>query len=119
MLPLASRLPSHVSSILMYRYPASFMPEETMASAAARTSLSVTLPAKRFQLFQPMGGVAANVLVCASSAEGMRRAASSRARNALGIVSPVRRSTIGHYPCPEPVASESGPADPESLRSAP
>src|ERR1700733_11340028 len=90
MLPLASRLPSHVSSILMYRYPASFMPEETMASAAARTSLSFTLPAKRFQLFQPMGGVAARVAVCANNVDGMSRAASSRARNPLSIDSPER-----------------------------
>src|ERR1700722_11828702 len=86
-------------------YPASFMPEETIASAAARTSLSVTLPANRFQLFQPMGGVAANVLDCASNAEGMTRAASSRARNALSIVSPIRRFTIGHFPYPEPAVA--------------
>ena len=35
------------------------MPVATRLSAAARMSLSVTLPAKKFQLFQPMGGVAA------------------------------------------------------------
>src|SRR6266567_4004125 len=38
------------------------MPLATMASAAARTALSSTLPAKRFQLFQPMGGVSARFL---------------------------------------------------------
>src|ERR1700735_3198282 len=95
-------------------YPASFIPEETMASAAARTSLSVTLPAKRFQLFQPMGGVAAKVLVCASSVEGMSKAASSKARKALSIDSPVRsgfsaqphgKSGFHYRPLPLPGAS--------------
>src|SRR5580700_11779230 len=71
-------------------YPASFMPDETMASAAARTSSSFTLPAKRFQLFHPMGGVAARVVVCANSVEGKSNAASSKARNRLSIVSPGR-----------------------------
>jgi hypothetical protein len=42
----------------------------TIASAAARTSASVTLWAKWFQLFQPMGGVLARrkgPAVCAGS----------------------------------------------------
>src|ERR1700742_3243693 len=41
------------------------MPLETMRSAALRMSASVTLPANQFQLFQPMGGVAASC--CAES----------------------------------------------------
>src|ERR1035437_3614250 len=45
-------------------YPASFMPVDTIWSAAPRTSLSVTLPAKKFQLCQPMGGVGA--MICAA-----------------------------------------------------
>src|ERR1022692_5007677 len=40
------------------------MPVATIWSAAPRTSLSVTLPAKKFQLFQPMGGVGA--MICAA-----------------------------------------------------
>ena len=39
--------------------PASRIPLATIASAAARTSESVTLSEKWFQLFQPMGGVEA------------------------------------------------------------
>src|SRR5271163_2652874 len=41
------------------------MPLETRMSAVARTSASVTLVAKWFQLFQPMGGVAASGGDCA------------------------------------------------------
>src|SRR5271163_80680 len=41
------------------------MPLETRMSAVARTSASVTLVAKWFQLFQPMGGVAASRVDCA------------------------------------------------------
>src|SRR5260370_19696411 len=41
-------------------YPASFMPFLAMASAAPRTSAAVTLQAKWFQLFHPMGGVDAS-----------------------------------------------------------
>jgi hypothetical protein len=35
-----------------------------------------------------MGGVAARVVVCANSVEGKSKAASSKARNKLSIVSP-------------------------------
>src|ERR1700744_4753814 len=38
------------------------MPLATMASAMARTSAAVIFPAKWFQLFQPIGGVAARPL---------------------------------------------------------
>src|SRR6185369_3372041 len=58
MLPCASRLPSHVSSILTYTYPESRIPLETIASAVARIVLSSTLSRKWFQLFHPIGGVA-------------------------------------------------------------
>src|SRR5947208_1986891 len=43
------------------------MPFEAMASAAARTTASLTLQAKWFQLFQPMGGVSASPGSCAGS----------------------------------------------------
>src|ERR1700722_17956881 len=49
------------------------MPEETRRSAVSRMSLSVTLPAKKFQLFQPMGGVAEIDLLWAKAAAGRRR----------------------------------------------
>src|SRR6185312_974810 len=69
-LPLASRGPSHVSSILMYTYPASRMPLDTIASATPRTTSSETLPANLFQLFQPMGGVRASPLSGTSCSAG-------------------------------------------------
>src|SRR5881227_510145 len=43
------------------------MPFDAMASAAARTTASLTLQAKWFQLFQPMGGVSASPGSCAGS----------------------------------------------------
>src|ERR1700722_4072232 len=65
--PLASRVPSHVSSILTYTYPASFMPFDAIASAIPRTALSSTLRWNLFQLFHPMGGVLANPLYLTGS----------------------------------------------------
>src|ERR1700744_2466792 len=56
-------------------YPASRIPLATMASAADRTSASVTLSAKWFQLFQPIGGVAATGTLCAVSPKGAQNAA--------------------------------------------
>jgi hypothetical protein len=55
---------------------------ETSASAAARTSASSTLPAKWFQLFQPIGGVATRVLsvACAWDA-GTNKAKANTAEN--------------------------------------
>src|ERR1700722_17353376 len=56
------------------------MPEETRRSAVSRMSLSVTLPAKKFQLFQPMGGVAAMDLFWPKAATGRRRRSVMRKR---------------------------------------
>src|ERR1700738_403317 len=46
------------------------MPVLTTASAISRISLSLTLHPNLFQLFQPIGGVAATVLDCASAVCG-------------------------------------------------
>src|SRR5580698_3872099 len=51
-------------------YPASFIPVETIWSADARMSLSVTRSAKKFQLFQPIGGVSATTCGGANRAFG-------------------------------------------------
>src|SRR6266567_3757635 len=61
------------------------MPLATMASAAARTALSSTLPAKRFQLFQPMGGVSARFLSWAAkgSANAKQHPTTNRYPNIL------------------------------------
>src|ERR1017187_5325622 len=58
--PWASRCPCQQSSMLTYWYPASFMPEATIASAVSRISCSFTLSANLFQLFQPICGVKAS-----------------------------------------------------------
>src|ERR1039458_10820884 len=65
MLPLLSRSICQQSSMTTYRYPASFMPEVTMASAIWRIRSSLTLQANLFQLFHPIGGVLASVLAAA------------------------------------------------------
>src|SRR5260370_15112846 len=59
MLPGGSRLACQQSSMTTSSYPASFMPLLTRAAAADLTRSSLTLQAKRFQLFQPIGGVRA------------------------------------------------------------
>src|SRR5271166_4120211 len=59
MLPFASRLTCQQSSTLMYSYPASFIPDFTIASAILRIMSSLTSHANLFQEFQPMGGVSA------------------------------------------------------------
>src|SRR5580704_6916448 len=58
-------------------YPASRIPVLTIMSAAERTSASVTCSAKWFQLFQPIGGVAASCWLKAGAAKS--RAAQERA----------------------------------------
>src|SRR5665213_3553182 len=55
------------------------MPVETRRSAVSRMSLSVTRPAKKFQEFQPMGGVAAS-LAAGACAEIEAVTVKSRAR---------------------------------------
>ena len=55
--PSASRVPSHPSSMLMYWYPAAFIPLVTIASAWARIMESSILGPNLFQLFHPIGGV--------------------------------------------------------------
>src|SRR5690348_5704068 len=60
MLPSLSRETCQQSSMTMYWYPASFMPEETIESTAPLISVSLTLQPNLFQVFQPIGGVAAS-----------------------------------------------------------
>src|SRR5208282_5578542 len=67
MLPLASRLTCQQSSITTYWYPASFIPDFTIASAICLIVSSLTLQANLFQLFHPIGGVAARGAVCADT----------------------------------------------------
>src|SRR5713226_8515820 len=58
------------------------MPVLTTASAISRISLSLTLQPNLFQLFQPMGGVAATAgVACACAAGGRAVAARARIRN--------------------------------------
>src|SRR5271157_3448696 len=60
------------------------MPLATMASADSRITLSLTLHAKWFQLFQPIGGVRARPVSCADADTGapptMRTAAKAMPR---------------------------------------
>ena len=58
------------------------MPVETSRSAVSRMSLSVTLPAKKFQEFQPIGGVAAIVLLAGLAVWAEVKAGSSIKRAA-------------------------------------
>src|SRR5438309_11384238 len=62
MFPDESRLTCQQSSMLMYRYPALFMPLATIASAISLINCSLTLHPNLFQLFQPIGGVRASPL---------------------------------------------------------
>src|ERR1700683_1553774 len=62
MFPFESRLTCQQSSMLTYSYPASFMPDLTIASAMLRIISSLTLQANLFHEFQPMGGGRARVL---------------------------------------------------------
>src|SRR5579863_8822192 len=64
--PFASRLASHVSSILTYEKPCAASPVLTIASAAARTLASSTAPAHTFQLFHPSAGVWASLCMPAT-----------------------------------------------------
>src|SRR5215471_14883089 len=59
------------------------MPLLTMASACARTIGSLTSLAKWFQLFQPIGGVAARFTVCAASVDSSNPEEVSAARKRL------------------------------------
>src|ERR1051326_7084231 len=70
-LPLASRLTCQQSSMLTYTYPASFIPDFTIASAMPLIMSSLTLQANLFHEFQPIGGVSAKLadgagLTCAN-----------------------------------------------------
>ena len=53
------------------------MPEETIASAAWRTAVSVTPQPKLFQLFQPSGGVSAGLPGAAAAAGATAATASA------------------------------------------
>src|SRR5712692_1004817 len=80
MLPAASRLTCQQSSMTTYSYPASFMPLLTRASAADLTRSSLTLQAKRFQLFQPIGGVRARPFSRACAGGTQKRIPTDRIR---------------------------------------
>src|ERR1700746_530104 len=56
MFPCVSRETCQQSSITTYWYPASFMPDFTIASAMPLIMSSLTLQANLFQLFHPIGG---------------------------------------------------------------
>src|SRR5207237_1105417 len=59
MFPAPSRVPCHQpSSMLTYAYPASLMPDATIASACCRITLALICAAKLFQGSQPIGGLA-------------------------------------------------------------
>ena len=58
--PFSSRSTCQQSSMTTYSYPAAAIPVATIASAVSRISRSLTSQPNRFQLFQPMGGVAAS-----------------------------------------------------------
>jgi hypothetical protein len=51
--------------MLLYSYPAAFMPFPTIMSAWARMSESVTLHRYPYQVFQPNGSLAAMPVPCA------------------------------------------------------
>src|SRR3954469_24239141 len=80
MRPWPSRLTCQQSSITRYWYPASFMPVETRASAVALSRDSLTLQPNLFQLFQPMGGVAARPSAARAGAPARRRRPTSSMR---------------------------------------
>src|SRR6185437_8356541 len=61
------------------------MPLLTSASAAARTSASLTLSAKKFQLFQPIGGVAATAGVRGGAAPARAAPQPSRPANSSAM----------------------------------
>src|SRR5437868_12707745 len=61
MLPSLSRETCQQSSMTTYWYPASFMPDLTMASVMDLIRSSLTLQPNLFQLFQPIGGVGASL----------------------------------------------------------
>src|SRR5579863_4926434 len=63
---------------------------ETMASAEARTTASLTLQAKWFQLFQPMGGVAASAEDWAGARAASAHSATTRA-SAASSIRPIAR----------------------------
>jgi hypothetical protein len=60
-------------------------------------SLSVTLPAKKFQLFQPIGGVAAMDLLWAKAAAGERRRSAMRRRCAGCAIDCMKFSPLDSY----------------------
>src|ERR1700730_7632688 len=68
--PSAARLTCQQSSMFTNWYPASFIPVLTIASVISRISLSLTSHPNLFQLFQPIGGVAAILVDCASAVCG-------------------------------------------------
>src|SRR5271165_6167943 len=83
------------------------MPVATSWSAASRMSLSVTLPAKKFQLFQPMGGVRATAWAWAVVGAVETRANARAARESgaeMRMVDPLENDFRGNS---MPVARDS------------
>ncbi len=56
-----------------YSYPASFRPCSTKASAVSRTRASLMSGPNVFQLFHPIGGVRASMVLSLSAREWMQR----------------------------------------------
>src|ERR1700722_1567743 len=69
MFPSLSRPTCQQSSIMTYWYPASFMPDFTIASVVCLMRSSLTLHSNLFQLFHPIGGVGASADSCANIGE--------------------------------------------------
>src|SRR5580692_10302268 len=90
MLALASRLTCQQSSMLTYTYPASFIPDETTASAMLLIMSSLTLHANLFQEFHPMGGVSARL----AEMEGLSCAARKAAERERPTISRGMRRRI-------------------------
>src|SRR5436305_15287299 len=97
--PLASRFTCQQSSMLTYTYPASFMPDFTMASAMPLIMSSLTLQANLFHEFQPMGGVRARFaekedFSCASMPERKRETQNKAATTRLIFMQTLNQNNI-------------------------
>src|SRR3954470_23281873 len=78
MAPEESRAPfHHPSSMSTYSYPASFMPDDTRASACCLITVASMAPAKLFQEFQPIGGLVIGAAPEAADAGGGSKVAIS------------------------------------------
>ena len=80
------------------------MPDLTMASAISRIMSSLTLHPNLFQLFQPMGGVAARVVCWAARKEGLIATAKVNRHSALNLIRGSLKLLICYY-----IQDEKGP----------